>query len=401
MMCVRKQGEFKQRIMKEEKKNKIAACKAAKKCGGCQYQGIPYEKQLQDKQKAVRQLMQPFCKTAGITGMKDPYHYRNKVHAVFAREKDGTTISGVYEEGTHRVVPVETCQIEDEKADAIINDIRGLLKSFKIKIYNEDTGYGLLRHVLIRRGFSTGEIMVVLVLGSPVMPSKNNFVKALRKLHPEITTVVLNVNDKRTSMVLGDRETTIYGKGYIEDVLCGLRFRISSKSFYQINPVQTEKLYGKAMELAGLSGTERVIDAYCGIGTIGMVAAKFAKEVIGVELNPDAVRDAVKNAKHNQMKNIRFYQEDAGRFMEKMAALGEKADVVFMDPPRSGSTEQFMKSVVTLAPKKIVYISCDPQTQARDLKYLTRYGYKAMGAYPYDMFPFTKHAENIVLLTKN
>ena len=387
--------------MKEEKKNKIAACKAAKKCGGCQYQGIPYEKQLQDKQKAVRQLMQPFCKTAGITGMKDPYHYRNKVHAVFAREKDGTTISGVYEEGTHRVVPVETCQIEDEKADAIINDIRGLLKSFKIKIYNEDTGYGLLRHVLIRRGFSTGEIMVVLVLGSPVMPSKNNFVKALRKLHPEITTVVLNVNDKRTSMVLGDRETTIYGKGYIEDVLCGLRFRISSKSFYQINPVQTEKLYGKAMELAGLSGTERVIDAYCGIGTIGMVAAKFAKEVIGVELNPDAVRDAVKNAKHNQMKNIRFYQEDAGRFMEKMAALGEKADVVFMDPPRNGSTEQFMKSVVTLAPKKIVYISCDPQTQARDLKYLTRYGYKAMGAYPYDMFPFTKHAENIVLLTKN
>ena len=387
--------------MKEEKKNKIAACKAAKKCGGCQYQGIPYEKQLQDKQKAVRQLMQPFCKTAGITGMKDPYHYRNKVHAVFARKKDGTIISGVYEEGTHRVVPVETCQIEDEKADAIINDIRGLLKSFKIKIYNEDTGYGLLRHVLIRRGFSTGEIMVVLVLGSPVMPSKNNFVKALRKLHPEITTVVLNVNDKRTSMVLGDRETTIYGKGYIEDVLCCLRFRISSKSFYQINPVQTEKLYGKAMELAGLSGTERVIDAYCGIGTIGMVAAKSAKEVIGVELNPDAVRDAVKNAKHNQMKNIRFYQEDAGRFMEKMAALGEKADVVFMDPPRSGSTEQFMKSVVTLAPKKIVYISCDPQTQARDLKYLTRYGYKAMGAYPYDMFPFTKHAENIVLLTKN
>ena len=387
--------------MKEEKKNKIAACKAAKKCGGCQYQGIPYEKQLQDKQKAVRQLMQPFCKTAGITGMKDPYHYRNKVHAVFARKKDGTSISGVDEEGTHRVVPVETCQIEDEKADAIINDIRGLLKSFKIKIYNEDTGYGLLRHVLIRRGFSTGEIMVVLVLGSPVMPSKNNFVKALRKLHPEITTVVLNVNDKRTSMVLGDRETTIYGKGYIEDVLCGLKFRISSKSFYQINPVQTEKLYGKAMELAGLSGTERVIDAYCGIGTIGMVAAKSAKEVIGVELNPDAVRDAVKNAKHNQMKNIRFYQEDAGRFMEKMAALGEKADVVFMDPPRSGSTEQFMKSVVTLAPKKIVYISCDPQTQARDLKYLTRHGYKAMGAYPYDMFPFTKHAENIVLLTKN
>ena len=379
----------------DNKKKEGTACKVAKKCGGCQYQGVPYEKQLSEKQKAVRQLMQPFCKTAEITGMQDPYHYRNKVHAVFARKKDGTIISGVYEEGTHRVVPVEACQIEDEKADAIINDIRGLLKSFKIKTYNEDTGYGLLRHVLIRRGFTTGEIMVVLVLGSPVMPSKNNFVKALRKLHPEITTVVLNVNDKRTSMVLGDRETTIYGKGYIEDVLCGLTFRISSKSFYQINPVQTEKLYGKAMELAGLTGKERVIDAYC-----GMVAAKSAKEVIGVELNPDAVRDAIKNAKRNQMKNIRFYQDDAGRFMEKMAAKGEKADVVFMDPPRSGSTEQFMKSAVTLAPQKIVYISCDPQTQARDLKYLTKHGYKAMGAYPYDMFPFTKHAENIVLLVK-
>ena len=384
----------------DNKKKEGTACKVAKKCGGCQYQGVPYEKQLSEKQKAVRQLMQPFCKTAEITGMQDPYHYRNKVHAVFARKKDGTIISGVYEEGTHRVVPVEACQIEDKKADAIINDIRGLLKSFKIKTYNEDIGYGLLRHVLIRRGFTTGEIMVVLVLGSPVMPSKNNFVKALRKLHPEITTVVLNVNDKRTSMVLGDRETTIYGKGYIEDVLCGLTFRISSKSFYQINPVQTEKLYGKAMELAGLTGKERVIDAYCGIGTIGMVAAKSAKEVIGVELNPDAVRDAIKNAKRNQMKNIRFYQDDAGRFMEKMAAKGEKADVVFMDPPRSGSTEQFMKSAVTLAPQKIVYISCDPQTQARDLKYLTKHGYKAMGAYPYDMFPFTKHAENIVLLVK-
>ncbi len=384
----------------DNKKKEGTACKVAKKCGGCQYQGVPYEKQLSEKQKAVRQLMQPFCKTAEITGMQDPYHYRNKVHAVFARKKDGTIISGVYEEGTHRVVPVEACQIEDKKADAIINDIRGLLKSFKIKTYNEDTGYGLLRHVLIRRGFTTGEIMVVLVLGSPVMPSKNNFVKALRKLHPEITTVVLNVNDKRTSMVLGDRETMIYGKGYIEDVLCGLTFRISSKSFYQINPVQTEKLYGKAMELAGLTGKERVIDAYCGIGTIGMVAAKSAKEVIGVELNPDAVRDAIKNAKRNQMKNIRFYQDDAGRFMEKMAAKGEKADVVFMDPPRSGSTEQFMKSAVTLAPQKIVYISCDPQTQARDLKYLTKHGYKAMGAYPYDMFPFTKHAENIVLLVK-
>ena len=386
--------------MKEEKKNRIAACKAAKKCGGCQYQGIPYEKQLQDKQKAVRQLMQSFCKTTEITGMKDPYHYRNKVHAVFARKKDGTIISGVYEEGTHRVVPVEACQIEDEKADAIINDIRGLLKSFKIKIYNEDTGYGLLRHVLIRRGFSTGEIMVVLVLGSPVMPSKNNFVKALRKLHPEITTVVLNVNDKRTSMVLGDRETTIYGKGYIEDVLCGLKFRISSKSFYQINPVQTEKLYAKAIELAGLTGKERVIDAYCGIGTIGLIASDKAKEVVSVELNPDAVKDAIVNAKRNGIKNVRFYRNDASVFMRQMANEGESVDVVFMDPPRSGSDEKFLSSVVTLRPKRIVYVSCEPTTLARDLKYLTKHGYRAVTAVPFDMFPATEHCETVCLLSR-
>ena len=375
-------------------------CPLAKKCGGCDYQGISYEEQLKKKENSVRKLMKEFGEIRPIIGADDPYHYRNKVHAVFSRKRNGEIVSGIYQEGTHKVVPVDACQIENEKADEIIVSVRKLLKSFKVKVYDEDTGYGLLRHVLVRTGYMTGQIMVVLVVSSPIFPSKNHFVKALRAQHPEISTVVLNVNDRKTSMVLGPRNITLYGKGYIEDQLCGCMFRISPTSFYQINPVQTEKLYGKAMELAGLTGKERVIDAYCGIGTIGMVAAKSAKEVIGVELNPDAVRDAIKNAKRNQMKNIRFYQDDAGRFMEKMAAKGEKADVVFMDPPRSGSTEQFMKSAVTLAPQKIVYISCDPQTQARDLKYLTKHGYKAMGAYPYDMFPFTKHAENIVLLVK-
>ena len=405
MMCVRKQGEFKQRIMKEEKKNKIAACKAAKKCGGCQYQGIPYEKQLQDKQKAVRQLMQPFCKTAGITGMKDPYHYRNKVHAVFARKKDGTIISGVYEEGTHRVVPVETCQIEDEKADAIINDIRGLLKSFKIKIYNEDTGYGLLRHVLIRRGFSTGEIMVVLVLGSPVMPSKNNFVKALRKLHPEITTVVLNVNDKRTSMVLGDRETTIYGKGYIEDVLCGLRFRISSKSFYQINPVQTEKLYNKALEYADLSGNEIVWDLYCGIGSISLFLAKKAKKVLGVEIVPEAIEDARLNAKINKIDNSEFFvgaaEDVVTEYFSKHENEAEcKPDVIVVDPPRKGCDEKLLSTIVKMNPKRVVYVSCDSATLARDVKWLSENGYKLKEATPCDMFGQTIHVETVCLLSR-
>ena len=384
----------------DNKKKEGTACKVAKKCGGCQYQGVPYEKQLSEKQKAVRQLMQPFCKTAEITGMQDPYHYRNKVHAVFARKKDGTIISGVYEEGTHRVVPVEACQIEDEKADAIINDIRGLLKSFKIKTYNEDTGYGLLRHVLIRRGFTTGEIMVVLVLGSPVMPSKNNFVKALRKLHPEITTVVLNVNDKRTSMVLGDRETTIYGKGYIEDTLCGCTFRISPKSFYQINHQQCELLYSKALDLLNLTGQERIIDAYCGIGTIGMIVANRTKEVTGVELNKDAVKDAINNAKMNKIENIKFINDDASAFMIKLAKQKQKVDCVIMDPPRSGSTQEFMDAVKILNPKQVVYISCDPSTQVRDIKYFAKIGYRGEVMYPVDMFPHTSHVETIVLLSK-
>lgn len=375
-------------------------CPVEKRCGGCQYLHLTYKEQLERKQKKVETLIKPYCRVHAITGMEDPFHYRNKVHAVFAHKRDGSIISGTYEEGTHEVVPVTECLLENKKADEIIGTIRRLLKSFKIKTYIEDTGYGLFRHALIRVGHQTGEIMVVLVLGSPILPSKNNFVKALRAEHPEITTVILNVNDKKTSMVLGEKETVLYGKGYIEDILCGCRFRISAKSFYQINSVQTEKLYAKAMELAHLTGKERVIDAYCGIGTIGMVAAKQAAEVIGVELNQDAVRDAVRNAKMNEMKNIHFYQNDAGQFMVGMAQQGEKADVVFMDPPRSGSDEAFLSSVVQLAPKRIVYVSCDPQTQARDLEYLTKHGYKAEEAWPFDMFPFCDHVENVCLLSR-
>lgn len=267
-------------------------------------------------------------------------------------------------------------------------------------IYNEDSGYGLLRHVMVRTGFASGEIMVVLVCVSPVFPSKNNFVKALRKLHPEITTIVLNVNDRTDSMVLGKRDIVLFGRGYIEDELCGCTFRISPQSFYQVNPVQTKNLYEKAISLAGLTGNERVMDAYCGIGTIGLIASRDAREVISVELNPDAVRDAVTNAKRNQIKNVSFYQNDAGAFMVSMAEKGEKADVVFMDPPRAGSDEAFLSSVVTLSPKKVVYVSCNPETLARDLRYLTKHGYKAEEAWGYDMFAWSEHVETVVLMSK-
>lgn len=385
---------------KGEPEGTVKICPAASRCGGCQYQGVPYAVQLEKKQKEVERLLKNYGRIEPILGMEDPYHYRNKVHAVFDRKKNGQIISGIYEEGSHRVVPVDACMIEDAQADAIIVDIRELLKSFKIQIYNEDSGYGLFRHVLIRKGFQSGEVMVVLVLRSPVMPSKNNFVKALRKLHPEITTVVLNVNPKQTSMVLGDRNIVLYGKGYIEDVLCGCRFRISPSSFYQVNPVQTEVLYGTAIRFAGLTGKERVLDAYCGIGTIGLIASKQVNEVIGVELNADAVRDAIGNAKRNQIKNAHFYQGDAGKFMTRLAAQGEKMDVVFMDPPRAGSDEAFLSAVVKLAPEKVLYISCNPETQARDLKYLVKKGYAVKKMQPVDMFPFSGHVETVCLLSR-
>ena len=385
---------------KREKPQLPEKCKVWKKCGGCQFQGVPYTEQIKIKQKNMNKLLKKYGNVKPIIGMENPFYYRNKVHAVFDRDKKGNIICGTYEAGTHRVVPVEECMIEDKTSQEIIRAIRDMLKSFRIKTYDEDTGYGLLRHVLVRRGFSTDEIMVVLVVASPIFPSKNNFVKALRKKFPQISAVVLNVNDKKTSMVLGERDIVLYGKGFIRDRLCGCTFRISPQSFYQVNPVQTELLYKTAIEYAGLGRKERVIDAYCGIGTIGLVAAGKAKEVIGIELNKNAVRDAIVNARENKITNARFYQGDAGEFMEGMVSEGERADVVFMDPPRTGSTEKFLTSMVKLGPSRIVYISCGPDTLARDLEFLTKHGYVTRKIQPVDMFSFTEHCEVVCLLTK-
>ncbi len=376
------------------------ACPLAKKCGGCQLQNMSYDRQLKWKQARCEILLKKFGKVDKIIGMENPYHYRNKVQAAFGRTKSGKIISGVYQSGSHRIVMVDSCMTEDEIADKIIVDIRNMLPKFKIWTYDEDKGTGFLRHVLVKRGFSSGEVMVVLVGASGYFPMKKKFTAALLEKHPEITTVVLNINPKDTNLVLGDREEVLYGNGYIEDTLCGRIFRISPKSFYQINPVQTEKLYGKAMELAELDENTKVLDAYCGIGTIGLVAAKTAGNVIGVELNPDAVKDAIANAKRNNEKNARFYCADAGDFMEALAAEGEKFDVVFMDPPRSGSSRKFIDSLAIADPQKVVYISCNPETLARDLQYLIKKGYKVQKICPVDMFPHTNHIETVCLLSK-
>lgn len=379
---------------------KTEFCPVAKKCGGCQLQNMSYPEQLSYKQAKVIRLLGKFCRVGEIIGMENPYNYRNKVQAAFGMTRGGKIISGVYQSGSHRIVSIDECRLEDKKADEIIVTIRNMMKHYRMIPYNEDTGVGFLRHVLVKRGFTSGEIMVVLVTGTPMFPGKNAFVKELLKKHPEITTIIQNINREHTSLVLGNTEKVLYGKGTIEDTLCGCVFRISAKSFYQINPVQTEKLYSTAIDFAGLTGNERVIDAYCGIGTIGIIDAKKAKEVIAVEVNKDAVFDAKNNAKRNSTDNIKFYCDDAGKFMTKMAAEGESADVVLMDPPRAGSDEAFLSSVVTLNPKKVVYISCNPETQARDLKYLTQHGYKVRKIQPVDMFPHTGHIETVVLLSQ-
>lgn len=376
-------------------------CPLAKKCGGCQLQNMDYARQLKFKQASVEKLLGKFGRVGKIVGMDNPYHYRCKVQAAFGTTRGGKIISGVYQSSSHRIVNVDRCMIEDEKADEIIVTIRSLLPKFKLRPYNEDTGVGFLRHVLIRKGYNSGQILVVLVTASSVFPSKNNFVGALLKAHPEITTVVQNINGKRTNLVLGDVNKTVYGDGYIEDSLCGCTFRISPQSFYQINPAQTERLYSLAIEYAGLTGKERVIDAYCGTGTIGIIASRQAGEVIGAELNASAVRDAKSNAARNSAENIRFICADAGEFMRDMAAAGEKADVVFMDPPRAGSDKRFLSSVITLSPEKIVYISCNPETLERDLRYLTSHGYTVKKMRPVDMFPFTLHVECVVSLVKS
>ena len=378
----------------------IPPCPQHAKCGGCQLQRLPYPEQLRRKQGRAIALLGEFGHVEDIVGMADPTHYRNKVTAAFALDQKRRVISGIYQPNSHKVVPVDDCLIEDDVADRIIVDIRNMLRDFKILAFDERSGKGWLRHVLVRRGFATGQTMVVLVAVSPIFPTQKPFVKKLLEKHPEITTVVLNVNDRFTPVVLGEREKVLYGPGYIEDVLCAHRFRISPRSFYQINPVQTEVLYQTAVDFAALTGGETVLDAYCGIGTIGITASDRAKQIVGVELNRDAVKDAIGNAKLNGLKNCWFTAGDAGEYMQRMVQDGHRPDVVFLDPPRAGSDERFLKSLLKAAPERVVYVSCDPETLARDLKVLTAGGYQVRRIQPVDMFPWTEHVECVVKLSR-
>jgi 23S rRNA (uracil1939-C5)-methyltransferase len=376
----------------------IFRCPYGDACGGCGLNRLPYAEQLANKQALVARLLKPYGAVEPIRGMAMPLFYRNKVHAVFAEDRRGTLVSGVYRQGTHRVVPVERCLIEDRRAQAIIATVRSLARDFGYPAFDEDRGTGFLRHALVRAG--KREIMLVLVTAALAFPHKTAFLKALLLRHPEITTVVQNVNDRHTSMVLGRRMQTLHGKGYIEDTLCGMTFRISPASFYQVNSVQTEVLYALAAEMADLHGTETVVDAYCGVGTIGLSMAARCGRLIGVELNAAAVRDAQGNAKRNEVVNARFFEADAGRFLQQCALDRATVDVLLMDPPRTGSDSTFLNAVLSIRPAKVVYISCDPATLARDVQVLVKGGYAMRRAVPVDMFPATEHVEVAVQLVR-
>lgn len=382
------------------------ACPYSKKCGGCDYSGTDYGKQLALKQKKVSDLFKS-AKIKGnftiapIVGADFPYNYRNKVHAVFSR-RAGKTVAGMYREETHEVVDTRNCLLEDLVASQIVGEMVKLADSFKFRIFDEDRGTGFLRHILIRVGTKGGkkQVMVVLVTAEPLFPSKKNFIAALVRKFPCITTIVQNVNSRRTSMVLSDKNIVLYGKGYVEDELLGLTFRISPTAFYQINHEQTVKLYETVKQFAGLTGRERVLDAYSGTGTIGMYLCSQAKSVTAVELNKSAVADARSNAALNGIKNYTVTCADATEYLENNDMKKNPFDVIIMDPPRSGSTERFIEAVGRGGAGKVVYVSCCPETLVRDLKVFLSLGYKLELVQPVDMFPGTSHCEMVCLLSR-
>ncbi len=376
----------------------MAICELHKKCSGCQLQNLTYEEQLSLKQATIIKLIGKFCHVDEIIPMENPTHYRNKLQCAFA-QKSGKVTSGIYRSSTRSILPVDSCMLDNPVCDNIVLTIRKMCSNFKLKPYDLNTGKGFIRHVLIRNGHYSDKIMVVIVTAKGEFSSKRQFVNELLRRHPEITTVVWNINPTGTPLFLGEYSEILYGDGYITDYLCSLNFRISPRSFYQINTVQTEKLYSLAREYAGLASKERVLDAYCGTGTIGLILSQNAREVVGVEVNADAVEDAKSNAKLNGIKNAKFICADASDFMVKCASKGEKFDVVVVDPPRAGCSKKFLESLVKLSPEKIVYVSCNPETLARDLSFLVKNSYKVKKARPVDMFPFTSHVESVVCLT--
>lgn len=372
-------------------------CKCATSCGGCSFQNLDYKKELEYKKKVAINTLNKIgkinIKDAPIYGMEEPIYYRNKIQVPFGYDKQHRLVYGFYKMKSHDIVPISKCMIEDKDHEKILFNLYRLMKELNIKAYDEDKQTGDIRHCLIRVGKVSKQVMVCLVVTNSRFKSKNTLSKALIKACPNITTLVLNINNRKTNVILGEKEEILYGKGYIEDTLLGVNFRISPKSFYQINHDQCEVLYNLAFEEAKLSKEDTILDAYCGIGTIGLTAANKVKKVIGVEIVKDAIKDAKLNAKLNNINNTEYLCMDAADFM-----FNNEFDCVFVDPPRKGLDDKFIKSLIKSSPKKIIYISCDVGTLARDLTILKEF-YNIKSVNFVDMFPRTYHIETVCALS--
>lgn len=384
-----------------------AVCPVARQCGGCQIQEMSYEAQLAFKEKKVQNNLErigkiepSYYEMCTIIGMEEPYHYRNKAQFPVGTDRDGNIVTGFYAGRTHSIIPCDDCAIGDNINACILAIIKSHMKKYNIKPYDEEKHTGLVRHILIRRGFTTGEIMVCIIINGMELKGSSELVDELKAID-KMTSISLNINREKTNVIMGKTVIDLYGEGYITDYIGDVKFRISPLSFFQVNPVQTRKLYGKALEFAGLTGNEIVWDLYCGVGTISLFLAKSAHKVYGVEIVPEAIEDARKNASLNNITNAEFFVGKAEEVVPKMyKECGIGADVVVVDPPRKGCDEKLLETMIEMNPERIVYVSCDSATLARDLKYLRENGYEVKKVQPVDMFPHTGHVETVVLLSK-
>ena len=387
------------RLITKSKDRIQPKCGVCTACGGCQLQQFSYNAQLEYKTKKVadafrRQKIENIQVFPCISA-ENPYEYRNKIQVPIGRDPHGHIVSGFYRSGTHKIIPIEKCWIENTKASKVISELKKLMKEFHYAPYDEDTRTGLIRHVLIRTSYHYDEMMVTLVTNKDEFKGKNNFVKEFIRRCPNIKSLIQNINTRDTNVILGDKERTLFGPAFIKDSILGVDFQISSKSFFQVNPEQVEKLYRKAIDFADLSKEENIFDAYCGIGTISLCASKYVKKVTGVEIVKEAIVDAKKNAKLNKIENAEFLLGDAGEVFEKLISDGQKYSTVFVDPPRKGLDQKFVDTLLRLEPQKVVYVSCDPETLARDVKLLSE-KYNIEAVQPVDMFPMTFHVETVV-----
>lgn len=380
-----------------------APCPVARSCGGCQLQALSYEEQLRFKERKVRGNLERIggfenIPMANAIGMDEPWHYRNKAQFPVGRSKDGRIIAGFYAGHTHSIIECDDCLLGLPVNKTVIQTVIHHMEEHGIEPYDEASGRGLVRHILVRCGFSTGQIMVCLILNGKKLPAADALVKKLREI-PGMTGICINVNRERSNVILGKTTDVIWGRPYIEDTIGGIRFRISPVSFYQVNPVQTEKLYSKALEYAGLTGNEIVWDLYCGTGTISLFLAQKARLVRGVEIVPEAVENARENARINGITNTEFFVGTAEEVLPRQYRLtGERADVIVVDPPRKGCGMELLQTMAAMSPDRIVYVSCDSATLARDLKYLCQNGYELKKVCPVDQFCMTVHVETVCLL---